>query len=65
MIKENRTMCSWSVAESFKIDMSKVLHYYSEISSIKLINHQVKQVSLKVLYPEGFLFNNIVLGGRY
>lgn len=65
MIKENRTMCSFSVAESFKIDMNKIVHYYSEISSIKLINHQVKQVSLKVLYPEGFLFNNIVLGGRY
>lgn len=65
MKKSGRTLCTWSVAENLGVDMTKFDHYFDEINSIKEIKAKIKQMTLKVLYPEGFLINNIVLGGRY
>lgn len=62
--KDSLKLCAWNVAESFGIDLSDNQYYFVPIKSIQLMP-TVKQVTLKVLYPEGFLLNNTVLSGQY
>lgn len=62
MKKNNKTICTWKTARHFKIDMSKIIHYFVPIS--KIVHKKQVQVSIKVMNTYGFVVNNVVLGGK-
>lgn len=62
--KDSLKLCAWSVAKNLGVDLSDNHYYFVAVKSVQQLP-AVKQVTLKVLYPEGFLLNNTILSGQY
>lgn len=61
--KKDLKICSWNIAEAWGITNHN-LYYLVPVTQINYLKN-IKQVTFKVLYPDGLLLNNTVLAGQY